>query len=216
MKKSFALRLGSWCPLTVVCFLIVRAGQAQFAPVSTYPIGNGTLPCSVALGDVNSDGRLDIVTANQGTNTIGLLLGQNGGGIAPVVSYTTGPISNPLAVAFGDSNGDGRLNLITANAANGTAGILLDQAGGGFAGPTTYATGTGSEPFGVAVGDVNGDSRLDIVLADFGGNSVRVLLSTAAPLATPAPVSLAPIRSAAPAFSPRCTTCPRSIMGAPG
>ncbi|MFD2721736.1 T9SS type A sorting domain-containing protein [Hymenobacter monticola] len=151
-----------------------------FGPVSTYPTIGTTRPNGLAVADVNGDGRPDIVTTSTNRNTVGVLLGQVGGGLAPIRTYSTGPGSNPDGVAVADVNGDGRLDLVTANAGTETAGILLGQAAGGFSTATTYAAGTGAgfTLYGVTVADVNGDSRPDIITANFGSSTVGVLLNT--------------------------------------
>lgn len=155
------------------------------------------------LADINGDGRPDILTANQFTDAIGVLLGQAGGTFAAAVPYSTGAGSAPRQVALADVNGDGRLDMVTANsnALNDTAGVLLGQAGGTFAAVVTYSysTGLGSAPRSVALADVNGDRRPDIVTVHagtygisptpnvlVGGDAVGVLLNTGAytPLAT--------------------------------
>jgi len=159
----------------------VLLGQAGggFAAAVTYPTG-GTGISGVAVADVNGDGRPDLVTANYssvGTGTAGVLLRLAGGGFAAVTTYSTGTGSRPTGVAVADVNGDGRLDIVTANYPN-TAGVLLGQTGGGFAAVTTYSTGISSSPLGVAVADVNGDGRPDIVTANSDQNAVGVLLNT--------------------------------------
>ncbi|MBF9220131.1 T9SS type A sorting domain-containing protein [Hymenobacter ruricola] len=178
----------------------VLLGQAggSFAPVSTYSTGIGTT--GLAVADVNGDGRPDIVTTKSGSNLVGVLLGQTGGSFAPVITYSTGPGSNPQGVAVADVNGDGRPDIVTGNTGNSTAGVLLGQAGGGWATVSTYAAGAvGFTLYGVAVADVNGDGRPDIVTANFGSDRVGVLLNTgtftplaAAPGAEAAEVALFP------------------------
>ena len=156
----------------------VLLGQISggFAPVTAYSVGATSYPSSVTLGDVNGDGRLDIVTANGNSSTVGVLLGQAGGGFAPVTIYSTGASSNPNSVTLGDVNGDGQLDIVTANTDAGTAGVLLGQTRGSFGSVTAYSTGANSAPHSVTLGDVNGDGRLDIVTANSNTATAGVLL----------------------------------------
>lgn len=158
----------------------VLLGQASgFAAASTYPISSSGGSASIALGDLNADGRLDVVTTNFNTNAVGVLFGLTSGGFATASAYALGAGSTPASVAIGDVNGDGRRDIVTANQGNNTVGVLLSQASGGFATVTTYPTGAGSSPYGVALGDVNGDGRLDLVTANYNTNGVGVLLGQA-------------------------------------
>src|SRR5580765_7578087 len=74
-----------------------------------------TAPQSVAIGDLNGDGRPDIVTAN-GAPTVSVLLGIGAGAFAGHMEFSTP--SNCRAVAIGDVNGDGKPDLVTANYSN--------------------------------------------------------------------------------------------------
>ncbi|WP_324680612.1 FG-GAP-like repeat-containing protein [Hymenobacter sp. GOD-10R] len=135
----------------------------------------GESPYSVALGDVNADGRLDIVTASRGDNSVSVLLGQANSSFAAKTHYSTG--NSIRSAALGDVNGDGRLDIVTANFGPGTVSVLLGQAEGLFAARMDYPTGAGTNS--VALGDVNGDGRLDLVTANISDNSVSVLLGQA-------------------------------------
>ncbi|MFN6050576.1 MAG: FG-GAP repeat domain-containing protein, partial [Planctomycetia bacterium] len=124
----------------------------------------GTSPSSVTLGDLNSDGRLDIVTANRSSNNASVLLGTGGSAItatfSPQQTFAAG--NGPVSVNHGDVNGDGILDIITANYYSNNASVLLGNGNGTFKAETTFATGI--KPASVTLGDVNGDGRLDIII----------------------------------------------------
>jgi hypothetical protein len=132
--------------------------------------GSGAV--SVAIGDFNGDGKLDLVVADNGSNTVSVLIGNGDGTFQPSVDYAAG--SNPSSVAVGDFNDDGKLDLVVANAGSSDISILLGNGDGTFQLPVNYATGTG--PSSVAVGDLNGDGKLDLVVANNQSNNVSVLL----------------------------------------
>jgi hypothetical protein len=168
--------------LNAVGVLLGRSGG--FAPASNYLLAANSQPEEVTLGDVNGDGRLDVVAVSYFTNSVKVLLGQASGGLAGSSSYWTGPSSYPRGVATGDVNGDGQLDIVTANFSSTMVAVLLGQASG-FNAPTTYFTGTGSTPYAVALGDMNGDGRIDIIAANPNTGTVGVLLNTDTfPLAT--------------------------------
>ncbi|MDB5267643.1 MAG: hypothetical protein JWP58_683 [Hymenobacter sp.] len=160
--------------------VLLQQAAGGFAPVAVYSTGSGTRPAAVVVADVNGDGRPDIVTANYASSNVSILPGQAGGTFAPASAYDAGTNSQPNGLAVADVNGDGRPDIVTANYASSTAGVLLAQASGGFAAPLTYSTGAGSQPAGIAVTDVNGDGRPDLVTANLASNTVGVLLGQSA------------------------------------
>jgi hypothetical protein len=152
----------------------------------------GTRPQSVALGDFNGDGRPDVATANSGSSNVSVLLNTTAlfdaaAGFAAALPFATG--SFPESVVVGDLNGDGKPDIATANSSPTAISVLLNTTSQGtatpsFAAPATFATAT--RPFSLAIGDFNGDGRLDLAFARLASNTVSVLLNTTAPgAATP-------------------------------
>jgi hypothetical protein len=153
------------------------------ATATPYSTG-GAQPSGVALGDVNGDGRLDLVAANCGSSTLAVLLGSAAapGTFGPAATYPTGvPGSTPREVALGDFNGDGRLDIAAANQSNNTVSVLLGlgAAPGTFGPAAAYPTG-GTAPEGLKTGDLNGDGRPDLVVTNSISGTVAVLLGAPA------------------------------------
>ena len=130
---------------------------------------------TIATGDVNGDGIPDLVEANSGATptttpgTVSVLLGLPGGTYGSNTDYPVGV--NPLDMALVDLDGDGRLDIVTANSSSNDMSVLLGQAGGTFGPETRYPAGPG--PTAVGVGDFDADGQPD--LAVLGSISVSIL-----------------------------------------
>jgi hypothetical protein len=159
-----------------VSVLLGAPPVGTFSPATEYPTGPN--PFGLAVDDVNGDGQLDLVTANLNGNTVSVLLGSTTalGTFGPATSYATG--ASPRTVALGDVNGDNRLDVVTANFAANSVSVLLSSASmpGTFPMHSDYAADTGTQ--GVALGDLNGDARLDLVTANVTANSLALLFNT--------------------------------------
>src|SRR5206468_5832743 len=132
---------------------------------------------SVAIGDLNGDGKSDLAVANFAEtygNTVSVLLGNGDGSFGPKSDYGTG--SGPYSVASGDLNGDGKPDLAVANERSLTVSVLLGSGDGTFGPKTDY--GAGSGPYSVAIGDLRGGGQPDPALAKYiyPGGTVSVLL----------------------------------------
>jgi uncharacterized repeat protein (TIGR01451 family) len=144
--------------------------KPSFGPAATY--GAGASPASVAVADFSGDGKLDLATANNGSNNISILLGNGDGTFGAAVSAGAG--TNPTSVAAGDFNGDGKPDLAVANDGSNNISILLGNGDGTFGAATAFAAGI--NPASVAVADFDGNGKLDVVVANTGSNNVTILL----------------------------------------
>jgi len=171
--------------------VLLGNGDGTFQKAVTYNSG-GYAPSSVAVADVNGDGNLDVLVANQcaslcpvsnpdvgnvfAVGSVGVLLGKGDGTFQPVVTYSTaGIITKALAVA--DVNGDGRPDIIvTIQCAEAIINpcvydkysmvdVLLGNGNGTFRTAVTYSSG-GSVPESIVVQDINGDGKPDIVVSN--------------------------------------------------
>ncbi|AMR26210.1 hypothetical protein A0257_03285 [Hymenobacter psoromatis] len=158
--------------------VLLSTGAGSFGAVTTYSTGALSYPLSIAVADVNGDGQLDLLTANTLLNAVGVLLGTGTGSFGAVAAYDAGPNSGPFSIVVADVNGDGRPDLLTANHASDTVGVLLGTGTGSFGAVTTYSTGANTQPYSIAVADVNGDGKLDVLMASGGNPTAGVLLGT--------------------------------------
>ncbi len=144
-----------------------------------YPVGE--VPFSVATGDLDGDGDLDLVTANFHEGTISVLLNNGDGTFAADVKYEAG--FEPASVAIGDLDDDGDLDLVVSSGGGadlngylpGTVSVLLNAGDGTF--PSQTIHGLGIRPFSVALGDLDGDDDLDMAIAISGSDSVEIMFN---------------------------------------
>jgi hypothetical protein len=181
--------------------VLLANGDGTFQAVVTY--GSGEYQAaSIAVADVNGDGKPDMVVANDCPGTcegsVSVLLGNGDGTFqAPVLYDSGGWVTWEVVIA--DVNGDGKPDVVVINAYAGytyNISVLLGNGDGTFQSALTYGSGVDFD-FSIAVADVNGDGKLDLVVENgYGGNngdgSVSVLLHTNPPTTTTLVSSLNP------------------------
>ena len=113
--------------------------------------------------------------ANEGANTISILLGAAGGSFTGPTDIAVG--TAPQTVGVGDFNGDSDPDLASVNEGSNNVSVLLGGAGASFGSPTTFSVG--GLPRGIVIRDYNGDTDLDLAVANEGTNNVSVLLGAA-------------------------------------
>jgi hypothetical protein len=137
------------------------------------PASVGVHPLSVAIADVNGDGKPDLATANSGSGNVSILLGNGDGTFQAQLEFSTGSQSAPSSVVIEDLNGDGKPDLATANNGSNNVSILLGNGDGTFQAQVSYGAGTG--PYSIGIADLNGDGKPDLAVANNGSNTASVL-----------------------------------------
>jgi hypothetical protein len=188
--------------------VLLGNGDGTFQPALTYDAGYQ--PVSLAVADVNGDGKADALVTKQLTSSslhsaVGVLFGNGDGTFGPVMSYDSGAPA-AMSLAVGDVNLDGQPDLVVAHctlgksngytcpSGSGIVSVLLGNGDATFGAPVRYASG-GVWARSVAVSDVNGDGLPDLLVANaFGGpngdGTLGVLLNKHAVCMTPPVVTL--------------------------
>jgi hypothetical protein len=152
-------------------------GDGTFRPAQDFVAGGS--PLAAVAGDFNVDGHVDLAIVNSGDNTVSVPLGRGDGTFAAARSYRAG-LENK-AIAAGDLNGDGRQDLVVVNGCGsdascsgaGTASVFLANPDGTYQAASTIPLGNG--PVSVALADLNGDKKLDLLALNRNDKTLMVL-----------------------------------------
>ena len=200
---------GSAAPSGTVLFPDTSNGNVSIASA---PLGTGTeafsfqnssnpdtgiSPSSVAAADLNNDGLPDLVTADSGSNSLSVLLGNGDGSFRAAAHSPVSTGHNPSFVTIGDFNSDNNTDLAVANYADGTVTILLGNGDGTFAQAANSLVSVGRGPLSIAVGDFSGDGVADLAVANAVDDTVTILLGNGN--ATFFPAAPIPVSGSSPA-----------------
>ena len=143
---------------------------------------SGVLPYYVVLGDLNRDGKPDIIIANENANTISVIKNTAAGSISPSsfadkVDYPVG--TSPRSIALGDVDGNGTPDIVVANSRSGTVSVLPNSLTPDVP-INEYAFNAtnfpaGDNPYSIAIGDIDGDGKPELVAANLSSGTVSVL-----------------------------------------
>lgn len=143
--------------------VLISNGDGSLHKAKTYTVSAVTQ--TVATGDFNNDGKVDIVSGTNGNRNgfVSVLLGNGDGTFQGAVD--TALALHPVAIAVGDFNHDNKLDVVISEffSRQGDVAVLLGNGDGTLQAPVTYSVG--AVPGRVAVGDVNGDGKLDLVVS---------------------------------------------------
>ena len=151
---------------SVSVFLNKGDGTGTFGAEQVFAVGGSAE--ALAVGDVNGDGKLDIVTANGDSNSVSVLLGKGDGTFGTAQVYATGGSAN--SIALGDFNKDRALDIVITGT---ELDVLLNNGDGTFAAAQKVGSG-GSD---VVVADFNGDGFPDLAQIDASGANIDVLIN---------------------------------------
>ena len=151
-------------------------GDGTFVVAETHTTYGG-FPRPVVAADLNGDGKLDLVVGNVWGNTVTVYIGTGNGTFVRQPTFSVG--GAPYGIAVADFDHDGRADLVITDGSDTvTTGhaveIRLGNGDGTFRLASSYTVGT--SPYGVAVGDVNGDGKPDIAVSNAGSSDVSILL----------------------------------------
>jgi hypothetical protein len=165
--------------------ILLGVGDGTFQPVVNYDVEGS--PQGLAVADLNRDGKLDLAVSNEcgadpacRKGTVSILLGKGDGTFQHQLSFAAGLF--PLSVGIANFNGDHHPDLAIASpcgtddtcVSQGGVGILLGNGDGTF-GPIVNYPAAGNDTARLAVGDLDGDSRADVVALNYQTADVRVL-----------------------------------------
>ena len=157
--------------LRMVSVLLGR-GDGRLGPSHAFPIGKAgdeQGAWSIAMGDLNGDGKPDVATGNLGAKSVSVLVNAGHGTFEPPVNYSLG--RQPVDIAIADLDGDGKLDIATGNP--NTVSVLLNHGDGTLENAREYPGGR--DTWALAVGDLNGDGLPEIATANNSRSSITVL-----------------------------------------
>lgn len=162
--------------------ILLGNGDGTFQPPTIYSTPDadpGSGLASVAKGDFNGDGRMDLAISRGGCGHAGILIGNGNGTFQQAVNYPTG-LADSHALTVGDFDGDHKADLAVVGFLDSQVSLLLGNGNGTLQPPVLFAV-PGSGLYSVRSGDFTGDGKADLSAAGYYSQNVSILLNTSDP-----------------------------------
>lgn len=172
-KKDLAM--ANWWSFNVTIKL--GNGDGSFSPAAYYNVGDN--PSDITAADFNGDGKLDLAVTNSASHNVSLLIATGNGSFATAVNYTVGngiESPYPVSITSADFNGDGKLDIATANKNSKDISVLLGNGVGSFGAANTFTNWT--TPGLIISADFNNDGKVDLATGNTYNQSVSIYLGT--------------------------------------
>ena len=166
--------------------VLLGDGTGGFAPAPGSPIAVGSGPSWVVGAKLDNDRNIDLAVANQGSDTVSVLLGNGAGGFtqasgSPVLvgpCFRPGGACGPTGIVAAKLGGDGHLDLATSNHFSDTVSVLIGDGHGGFTPGPGSPFAVGDHPLSLAAGRLDRDGLFDLAAANYSTSNVSILLQT--------------------------------------
>jgi subtilisin-like proprotein convertase family protein len=157
--------------------ILLGDGNGGFALQA--PLAPGSGPYTVAAGKFNADSNFDLAVVNSSSNNVSIFLGNGNGTFSGPANFFVGV--SPISISVGDFNSDTKQDLAVANFGGfftGSVSLLLGNGSGGFTAGNNVSTG--AQPAFVATADFNGDTKPDMVVANYGTQTISTFFGDGA------------------------------------
>jgi hypothetical protein len=153
-------------------FTDAKTLQSRTVSASRIPGQRSHAINDVRAADFNGDGNQDLVTANLGTSTVSIFIGNGDGSFQQDTLIDAG--KNGAFLSVGDLDDDGDIDVVITHWTEDFASVFLNKGDGTFHPRKDYTTGSGN--YGIDMADLNGDGHLDVVTANYRERSMSLLI----------------------------------------